>query len=240
MTVPPARIHLDETDSTNGYLLARGAELPHLSSVSAERQSAGRGRHGRRWESVPGNHHFSLLVRTPLPAADLPLLNLLAALALRGALSALAPGFAIKWPNDILRGGRKVAGVLVETVVEADRLVFAVLGFGVNARRVPDGIRDARTEPGDLADCPACRDREALIAGTLTTLVRYLSGGRILAADLARDFSAALDPAARVRFLLPDGAELAARVAGVTEAGGPLIIDGAAPPRPLPDGATFL
>lgn len=234
------RLHLDETDTTNGYLLSRADTLPHLFTVSADRQSAGRGRHGRRWESVHGNHHFSVLFKVPLPSAELPLLNLLAPLALHVALGSLAPGFAIKWPNDLLRGGRKVAGILVETVVSGGELAHAALGFGVNALRVPSGIRDARTEPGDLADCPACRDREAIVSGTLTGITRYLLHDRLRADDLRRDFTAALDREAKLRFLLPDGSERVAPVAGVTPEGMPILLGRAGEPEPLPDGATFV
>jgi len=231
------RLHFDACDSTNAYLLRRAGELPHLAVVTADRQSAGHGRFGRPWLSVPGNHLLSVLFKLPLPVVRLPLLNILAPLALHTALAPLAPGLAIKWPNDLLRRGRKVAGVLVETSVAGGRLEHAALGFGVNAAGVPEGIEGARTEPGDLSECPACRDRERVVAGVLTGLTRYIAGSDLRVDDILRDFSAALDPAARVRFLLADGSPLDARVVGVTAEGAPLVAGDDGAPAPLPAGA---
>ncbi len=105
--------------------------------VLAEAQTAGRGRRGHAWESPPGNLYLSLLTPPGGPAAA-PL-GLVAALALAETLhGAGALAVALKWPNDVLLAGRKVAGVLVEPL-ESDR---AVVGIGVNVRHAP---ADSRT-----------------------------------------------------------------------------------------------
>ena len=116
------------TDSTNErarVLASRGA--PHGTVVTADEQTAGRGRQGREWVAAPGSALlFSLVLRSPGEA-----LPLAAAVAVCEALPVEA---AIKWPNDIWVGGRKVAGILVEARPQEG---WAVLGVGVNVRDAP-------------------------------------------------------------------------------------------------------
>jgi BirA family transcriptional regulator, biotin operon repressor / biotin---[acetyl-CoA-carboxylase] ligase len=133
-------IRLDTIDSTNAEALRRawaGERGPLW--IVAERQSAGRGRRGRSWVSPPGNLHATLLVSDPAPAALVPQLGFVAGLALHDAAAAaappLAPRLALKWPNDLLCGGRKIAGILVEG--EGDPVAAAAIGFGVNCREHP-------------------------------------------------------------------------------------------------------
>ena len=129
---------VSETASTNDdvALLARegGAEGLWL---RAERQTGGRGRQGRDWHSPPGNLHASTLVRL-LPAdPPAPTLALAAAVALHEAVSAYAPldKVTIKWPNDLLVEGAKLAGILLERTDDA-----VVIGFGVNLAHHPEGL----------------------------------------------------------------------------------------------------
>ncbi|HEX2015311.1 MAG TPA: biotin--[acetyl-CoA-carboxylase] ligase [Solirubrobacteraceae bacterium] len=130
------RLHLRRTDSTNerARLLA-GAGAPHGTLVTASEQTAGRGRQGRRWSAPPGRALLMSLVLRQPPA----LLPLAAAVAVAQAaeesLGAADPGppagrVAIKWPNDVLLGGRKLAGILVEARPQEG---WAVLGIGLNA-----------------------------------------------------------------------------------------------------------
>jgi BirA family biotin operon repressor/biotin-[acetyl-CoA-carboxylase] ligase len=121
------RLHLRETGSTNAVAreLAQGG-APHGTLVTAGVQTAGRGRQGRTWTSPQGALLLSLVIRDPEP-----LLSLRAGLAVADLAGAAA---RVKWPNDVLVEGRKVAGVLVEgRPVER----WAVLGIGVNARNEP-------------------------------------------------------------------------------------------------------
>ena len=99
--------------------------------VVAEVQSAGRGRQGRNWVSSPGNLYFSVLFRPDMTA--LPMIGILAGVAIVRAIrtrTGLDP--RIKWPNDIMLQGKKVAGILVETAVHGDQVDHAVLGIGIN------------------------------------------------------------------------------------------------------------
>src|SRR5258708_39940625 len=125
---------LDTVDSTNAEALrrARAGERGPLWIV-ARQQSAGRGRRGRAWVSPPGNLHATLLLTDPAPAAAAPQLGFVAGLALVDAAAAAAPllasRLALKWPNDLLCGARKIAGILIEG--EGSPLTVAV-GIGVN------------------------------------------------------------------------------------------------------------
>src|SRR2546426_2482581 len=105
--------------STNSEALqlARHGERGPL-WVTAERQSAGRGRRGRSWVSPPGNLYASLLLTDPASPEHWPELSFVAALAIHDAVveaaAALKPQLAIKWPNDLLLSGKKFAGILIE------------------------------------------------------------------------------------------------------------------------------
>lgn len=132
----PALHYMDETGSTNDDALQWAAHgAPHLALVAADRQSAGRGRLGRTWQTLPGAAlAFSLVLRPAQPARDyLPLYSPLGALAVSLALESgwhLAP--QIKWPNDVLLDGRKVCGVLAEAAWQGEHLEAVVLGIGIN------------------------------------------------------------------------------------------------------------
>lgn len=124
---------VDETGSTNADLLSEDGAVEGDWLV-AERQVAGRGRQGRQWESPSGNFYGSTLVRLRAGDPAPPTLALVAGLALIDALELAAPGVALtlKWPNDVLRGRGKLAGILLE---RADDRVVA--GFGVNLALAP-------------------------------------------------------------------------------------------------------
>ena len=106
--------------------------------VVAEMQTAGRGRHGRAWFSPPGaGLYVSIVVRPPAGTSNgegaTALLTLASGVAIAEAVRA-ATGLPaeIKWPNDVLVGGRKLAGILAESAVQGGTLQFVVIGFGVN------------------------------------------------------------------------------------------------------------
>ena len=133
----------DSLPSTNATALERAAAGdPAGTVVWARHQTGGRGRRGRSWESFAGNLYASILLR---PACDLTAaaqLGFVAALAVAEGVAALAPGLpplALKWPNDVLLGGRKVAGVLLESIQGAEGRPSALaVGVGVNIAGFPD------------------------------------------------------------------------------------------------------
>jgi BirA family biotin operon repressor/biotin-[acetyl-CoA-carboxylase] ligase len=105
-------------------------------AVRAGWQTAGRGSRGRKWLSKQGNLFLSVLLRPSDPAGEAGLWALLAGVAVAEALD--RPDIALKWPNDILRNGKKLGGILIETQVGAEgRLDWLVIGIGLNLRAAP-------------------------------------------------------------------------------------------------------
>lgn len=151
----PAHAH-DEVSSTNTLALELAAAgAPEWTLVSAAHQTEGRGRRDRTWTDAPGGAVMcSVVLRPTIEPARAGLLSLLAGAALAGAIRfGTGAKATCKWPNDVLVGDGKVAGILAESVVADGRLSCVVIGFGVNVR-VPEGIPGAAAigpvEPGAL------------------------------------------------------------------------------------------
>ena len=146
----PFKIELiDEVDSTNTLLLARAREgAPHATVIAAEWQRAGRGRMQRRWHALPaGSLTFSVLWRLARGAASLAGLSLAVGVALIRTLGALGiNGAGLKWPNDVLWQGRKLAGILIEMQGDALGPAAVVIGIGVNVR-LSEAARDIIDQP---------------------------------------------------------------------------------------------
>lgn len=165
---------LAETESTNDVARewAR-AGAPAGAVVTAERQTRGRGRRERKWDSPPGTGLYaSFVLRPDWPAAEAPRLAVLCGMAAYGALLKAGIGdLRVKWPNDILAGGRKICGVLVEPRLGGDRIEFAVAGIGINVGQGADDF------PPDLRQpATSCRLENAPISvdGMLELLVQSL------------------------------------------------------------------
>ena len=134
-----------ETDSTNDCAAQLGATgAAGGVAFLAERQRAGRGRFGRTWESAAHLGIWcSLLLRPAFPAAEWARLTTWAAVSLAAAIEKTAGvPVKIKWPNDLLVDGRKIAGILIETGVDRTQRAFAVLGFGVNVNHQATDFSD--------------------------------------------------------------------------------------------------
>ena len=141
MSLPPGwRIaRVGATRSTNADLMAeaeRGAA--EGTALMADLQLAGRGREGRVWQSPAGNLHLSVVLRPDCPARDAGQVGLVAAVAIAGLLGRLGLRARLKWPNDVLVDGAKIAGVLVEAALAGDRVAWAVVGIGLNVLCHPD------------------------------------------------------------------------------------------------------
>jgi BirA family biotin operon repressor/biotin-[acetyl-CoA-carboxylase] ligase len=155
----------DAIDSTNAEalrLLRQGEPGPLW--ITAETQSAGRGRRGRKWISVPGNLHASLLLTDPGPVRQWPQLSFVAALAVHDAVVEVAPEIRpmleLKWPNDLLLSGAKFGGVLIEGEGREEEGAVAI-GIGVNCAAHP---ADAAFPATDLAAGGASVSAAALFA----------------------------------------------------------------------------
>jgi BirA family transcriptional regulator, biotin operon repressor / biotin---[acetyl-CoA-carboxylase] ligase len=170
----------DTLGSTNAEALARGraGERGPL-WITAVQQTAGRGRRGNAWVSEPGNLYASLLISDAAPAAHLPELCFVAALAVRDAVYAATPRLAsqikLKWPNDLLLDGAKLAGILIEA--ESVGGVTAVAaGVGVNCAHHPDNL--AYPAISLAAHHTVISPDELLHALSLTMVLRLAQWGR--------------------------------------------------------------
>jgi BirA family transcriptional regulator, biotin operon repressor / biotin---[acetyl-CoA-carboxylase] ligase len=217
----------DAIDSTNAEALRmrrQGERGPIW--ITAQQQSAGRGRRGRSWASLPGNLHASLLLTDPGPAENWPQLSFVAALAAHDAVVGVAPAIkpklALKWPNDLLLSGAKFGGILIEGEGAAENGAV-VIGFGINCAAHPPSADYPAT---DLAAAGASVSAAALFAPlsakTLGRLAQWNSGegfATIRADWLAR--AAGLGEPIRVRVA---DRELGGRFESIDETGSLVLI----------------
>ena len=216
------------TASTNTALLARAAAgAPSGTVLAAEAQTAGRGRRGRVWVSpVGGALAFSLLWRFEQGAAGLAGLSLAVGVALARALHGCGAAAQLKWPNDVLVGGAKLAGILIELQGDASGPSAVVIGIGLNVALSP-AARAAIDQPvTDLAEsCAAPPGRNALLAALLgelhTTLTAFADQGFKPFAREWERHHAYQDR--RVTATLPDGRTLSGVARGVADDGALLI-----------------
>jgi len=139
------RIVLDAVDSTNAEAARVARFLTEPTWIMAHAQTAARGRRGREWAMPPGNFAATLLMRPAGLPPEVALRSFVAALALYDtcvALSGQAAKFALKWPNDVLLNGGKLAGILLESAGRPGGVSHLAVGIGVNLVAAPD--------PGDL------------------------------------------------------------------------------------------
>jgi BirA family biotin operon repressor/biotin-[acetyl-CoA-carboxylase] ligase len=164
-----------ETGSTNADLLARAAGLAGPTLLIALQQSAGRGRAGRSWLSAPGaTLMFSLAWRFKGPLQQLVGLPLAVGVALAETLGTLGVPVKLKWPNDLIKDGSKLAGVLVETQAGADGAVWGVVGVGINLL-MPDRLEHDIGRDVAAAPWLAQMDRNELMAQLLNRLAATLA-----------------------------------------------------------------
>jgi len=175
-------ISLPSTNDAAKALARRGAAEGTL--LLAEGQSAGRGRLGRTWESPLGTGiYLSLLLRPPLPPAELPKITLMAAVAVVTALqTACRVNTGIKWPNDIIHQGKKLGGILTEMETESDAISHVVVGIGLNINTpvFPEYLRETATS---LAGAGVTYPRLPIIRALLAAMDGLY--GRFLQQDFA-------------------------------------------------------
>ncbi|MBQ5950488.1 biotin--[acetyl-CoA-carboxylase] ligase [Massilia sp. ST3] len=163
-----------ETGSTNADLLARAASLAAPLLLVAEHQTAGRGRAGRSWLSSPeGSLTFSLAWRFEGGPQALTGLPLAIGVALAETISALGVQVQLKWPNDVLKDGDKLAGILVETQNAPGGGVWAVIGIGLNLL-MPDEMEARLGRSAAGVPWLARMERDTLMAALLDGLAAAL------------------------------------------------------------------
>jgi len=199
----------DEITSTNSELMEDArAGSPEGVVLVADHQTAGRGRLGRAWSAAPGTALLvSVLLRPPLPISEVPAVLMAAGLAACDGVEAAA-GFrpGLKWPNDLVVGDRKLAGLLTESTPGEVTAVILGLGLNVTADAYPADLAAAATSCEEEAKRPV--DRTELLVAFLTALeARYATvlvhGGRERTMQAYRADSATLGR--RVRVELPTG-----------------------------------
>jgi BirA family biotin operon repressor/biotin-[acetyl-CoA-carboxylase] ligase len=216
-------------DSTQHLARERArAGAPEGTIVLAESQTAGRGRLGRRWHSPAGvNLYCTVVLRPSRSPAVVPQIGLVAGVAVADAIrDTIGRPAGVKWPNDVLIAGRKVAGILTEMEGEAERVAFVLVGIGVNVNLDPAAL------PPDLAGqatslravTGAAIDRVAFTAGLLHALEarygQFLAGG--FAAIRPAFEATALLTGRAVRVSGPD-TTVEGRVVGVDDEGALLL-----------------
>jgi BirA family biotin operon repressor/biotin-[acetyl-CoA-carboxylase] ligase len=235
-TTTPAMIEVvDEIDSTSNELMRRVARRDvHGSALAAEWQTAGRGRRGRTWTAIVGGSlMFSLGWRFEQGAGFLAGLSLAVGVAVARGLEAEGfNGIALKWPNDLIYRHLKLGGILIELNGDALGPSTTVIGIGLNVR-LSDGARNDISQPvTDLASVGGRKrraiDRNRLIARLLVELAdvlrRYANEGFApFAAEWQRRHAY---QGKVVRLLLPDGAAVTGKVAGVDASGALVLADG--------------
>ena len=166
-------VHLEAVDSTNEEARRRAvAGDPGRLWIVADTQLRGRGRLGRSWISPKGNLYATALLVDPCPTAAAPQLGFVAGVALARAAGDLGADARLKWPNDLIQGDGKCAGLLVEGVLNPDRSMACAVGIGVNCASAPKdlpysatiltGRSGERIYPGDLLERLAERFEEAI------------------------------------------------------------------------------
>ncbi|MFO0724545.1 MAG: biotin--[acetyl-CoA-carboxylase] ligase [Myxococcota bacterium] len=174
---------LERTESTNLVAAERArAGAPHGTAILAREQTGGRGRRGRSWSSPPNaGLYVSFVLRPRLPLASAPLLTIAAGLAMVEAAEVLGAGHAVrlKWPNDLLvEGGplhrHKLGGVLVDLSASGGAIEHAIVGIGLNLRRVAWPPEVARLAAA-LEDLGAAAEPEAAYRPLAAALYDALS-----------------------------------------------------------------
>ena len=218
----------DHLPSTNSYLMQNMHTYGHGTCVATNLQSQGRGRRGRNWQaSLGASLTFSLLWRFQRGAAALSGLSLVVGIALIRSLNALGIDSAkLKWPNDVLIHGEKLAGILIELQGDMEGASTAVIGVGINLK-LPDSIKQQIDQPAtDLHSiAPQTIDPNQLLGSLLKHLRQVLTMFEQSGFSVFRDewMQHHAYHQQQVRMLMPDGKEHHGAVIGIAEDGSLLL-----------------
>ncbi len=218
------RIDLEACGSTNDEAarFAR-AGASHGTVVIAGTQTGGRGREGRLWHSPTGGLYFSAIVRPPISVDLVPPMTLAIGIAVCDAIASCGVAGALKWPNDVLVGDRKIAGVLVETQSQGKRLESVVIGIGINITAVPAEIATIATS---LEEHAPRIEREVVIGHLCTHLERWVDRYTAIGlASIVDAWHARMAPGIVARATVDHNGEVLGEVAGLDIDGALLLRD---------------
>ncbi|MFV2091858.1 MAG: biotin--[acetyl-CoA-carboxylase] ligase, partial [Hyphomicrobiales bacterium] len=223
----PVVVELGSVGSTNGEALRLAATIesgaPLADWVTASQQTQGRGRHGRHWHSPPGNLYATRLLRTSLPVQKIVELTLVTGIAVHDAVSTLLDGAAtveLKWPNDVLADGAKIAGILIQTEPGGAQTAVAI-GIGINVVVSPPG-GPASTSMGAHGWHGDSTQVFDALAGSLENWIGVWSKGTGFAAIRDAWAARSMPVGSRVRVRLP-GETIHGTVAGLDPTGALLL-----------------
>ena len=225
-------VSLAETASTNTAAFRLAEEgAAEGTVVLADQQTAGKGRMGRVWASPPGvNLYCSIVLRPEIQPLAAPQLTFLSVIAVARAIEALTPlKTRIKWPNDLLIDGKKVAGLLNEMSAETDQVNFVVLGIGVNLNMTRDQFPADLRQPATslLLETGGRVDRTAFAARLLQELDELYGDFRRSGYEPARREWLERSRLAGVAVAVAEGGTVRrGRVAGIDESGALVLADG--------------
>jgi BirA family transcriptional regulator, biotin operon repressor / biotin---[acetyl-CoA-carboxylase] ligase len=220
-------VSFETLDSTNAEAMRRAAssERGPLWIVAA-RQSAGRGRHGRTWESGPGNLYATLLVSVPVPADVAAQTSFVAALAVfdvAAGVLASSDKLALKWPNDLLLDHAKLSGILIETLAQdGPGHTTVAIGIGLNLVHAPEQTRYGATSLAEHGAHVAPGDAFARLAAAMTARLAEWDDGRDFAA-IRRDWTARAAGLGRLASVTSGERTITGEVAGLASDGALLL-----------------
>jgi BirA family biotin operon repressor/biotin-[acetyl-CoA-carboxylase] ligase len=218
-----AHATLDSTNAALKRLVAAGEDLREGIVVTAETQTAGRGRQGRAWISPPGNLYASFLIAAPDRPGAAPEIGFVAALAVTDAFAAPGLRLTCKWPNDVLAHGAKVCGILPELDG-----AWIVLGIGVNLRPTAAAAEYPATSLAERGLAVAPDDALVAIAAALAVRLRQWRSEGFAAIALAWSAAGPVEgESLSVRIPGAPGGTVAGAFAGL-DATGALLLDTAA------------
>jgi BirA family biotin operon repressor/biotin-[acetyl-CoA-carboxylase] ligase len=225
-------IYKSKIDSTQRFAIsiADTGASPNGMVVIAEQQKNGRGRLGRKWVSPLGGLWFSVILRPEIPTASITFLPFVAALAVREAIAVTTKLQArVKWPNDVMISGKKVAGILLDISAEADSINYAVIGVGINvnvdSRDISAKISGAQQITSIKNELGRDTSRLELLQIALEKLETYLDGFyKKGGSKIVADWKQQTDMLGRHVSIIQNGKVLCDGVASDVEDDGSLVI----------------
>ncbi|HHX01181.1 MAG TPA: biotin--[acetyl-CoA-carboxylase] ligase [Firmicutes bacterium] len=216
-------ISVEETTSTNDLARQFARQGPEGLVITAKRQTRGRGRRGRSWYSEPGGLYFSILLKPTLPPGEAAKITLAAGVAIVEVLQKLYSLPAeLKWPNDVLVSGKKIAGILCERLAHSANASSVIVGIGINTNQTISGLpKQLQATAGSIRSLAGTEvDHDFLLKQILTRFDHYyhrlLSGNASQVLDLAKHYTTLFGRTVKV---VTETEVFTAKACGISEQG---------------------